>query len=225
MRTIELAVLSCVCAASVTAARAADLDTILQRIEERGQTLYALEAELSQRKWTDILQEFDAGESGRFRFLDKGGEIYLRKDIQEPQPNFLVLRKGEVIFYQPSIKQAQRHQLGDDKDKAEFLLLGFGTSREALEKAYRIVLVGSEEIEGESTHVLELTPRSEQVSAFFSRIVLWIDPELWVPVQQKLVEPTEDYLLIRFSDIRLNPKLSPGDFELKIPKDVKFVGN
>ncbi len=201
------------------------LDQVLARMEQQGDTLRSLEADLTQRKWTDILQEFDQGESGRFQFLKASGEVYLRKDIQRPQPNFLVIRKGEVIFYQPAIKQAQRHQLGENKDKAEFLLLGFGTSREALQEAYRIALLGEEEVDGRHTYVVELTPRSERVSAFFSKIVLWIDSQLWVPIQQKLVEPTEDYLLVGFRNVRLNPKLSPQDFELKIPKDVKVVGS
>ncbi len=201
------------------------LDQVLARMEQQGDTLRSLEADLTQRKWTDILQEFDQGESGRFQFLKASGEVYLRKDIQRPQPNFLVIRKGEVIFYQPAIKQAQRHQLGENKDKAEFLLLGFGTSREALQEAYRMALLGEEEVDGRHTYVVELTPRSERVSAFFSKIVLWIDSQLWVPIQQKLVEPTEDYLLVGFRNVRLNPKLSPQDFELKIPKDVKVVGS
>lgn len=201
-----------------------DLDAVLDKIEARGRTLNALEADLHQRKWTDILQEFDEGESGTFRFLEHKGEIFLRKDIEQPQENHLVIRKGEVIFYQPAIKQAQQHQLGQNKDKAEFLLLGFGTSRENLEKTYHIRLLGQEEVMGRQTYMLELTPRSDQVSAFFSKIVLWVDAQLWVPIQQKLVEPTDDFLEIRFENIKLNPRLSPGDFELKLPRDVKVVG-
>ena len=49
----------------------------------------------------------------------------------------------------------------------------------------------------------------------------------WVPIQQKLVEPTQDHLLIRFQDLELNPKLSKGDFNvnknasLLFRKDIK----
>jgi hypothetical protein len=39
------------------------------------------------------------------------------------------------------------------------------------------------------------------------------------------VEPTRDYLLIRFDDIDLNPKITKSRFELKIGDDVQIVGS
>ena len=74
------------------------------------------------------------------------------------------------------------------------------------------------------TYSLELVPKSDKVSAYFSTIVIWIDSALWVPVQQKLMEPTEDFILISFQDIQLNPKMRKSNFKLKLPKDVKIVG-
>ena len=200
------------------------LDEILSQMEKRGNDLNSMRARILQKKWTDILEEFDEGEEGTFLFLRHQGEVHLRKDIELPQISHFVISKGEVLFYQPAIKQAQKYQLGTNKDKAEFLLLGFGTSRSALEEAYEIRLLGNPEVGGRSTYEIELKPRSNQVSAFFSRIVLWVDPELWVPVQQMLVEPTDDYLLVNFEEIELNPKLKPSQFQLKIPAGVKFLG-
>ncbi len=199
-------------------------EQILDELERRGRDVHSLQADLEQKKWTDILGEFDSGEKGEFRFLRKPGEVYLRKDIRDPQPTHLVIGRGRVTFYQPRIKQAQRHELGGGKDRAEFLLLGFGSSRETLEQTYEIVYRGEENLEGRKTYVLDLTPRSAEVSAYFQRIVLWIDAELWVPIQQKLVEPTEDYLLVEFHNVKLNPKLSPSDFQIKLPKDVHILG-
>ena len=68
-----------------------------------------------------------------------------------------------------------------------------------------------------------MDPKSEKVSAFFVRIVLWIDAEMWVPVQQKLVEPTQDYLLITFNNIRLNANVRKSEFDMKLPGDVKVI--
>lgn len=200
------------------------LERILTRMDQQGEKLRSLSSSITQKRWTDILEEFDEGESGRFHFLKEGGKLYLRKDIEEPQENVLVIREGTVFFYQPRIKQVQRYDLGQKQDRAEFLLLGFGSDKEALKEAYRIELVGEEALEGKKTYQLELTPRSDKVSAYFSKIVLWIDPDLWIPVQQKLVEPTQDYLLIQFQDIEINPRLSKSRFELKLPRDVQVVG-
>lgn len=201
------------------------LEEILTRMDQRGATLKSMSSSIDQKKWTDILEEFDQGESGRFDFLKDGDAIYLRRDIMKPQQNSLVVRDGEVLFYQPKIKQLQRYDLGESRDRAEFLLLGFSSNKEGLKEAYDIRLGEKEMIEGRETYLLELTPKSNQVSAHFSQIVLWVDLELWVPIQQKLVEPTRDYLLIRFDDIDLNPKLTKSRFDLKIADDVLVVGS
>ncbi len=205
--------------------QALTLEEILTKIDKRGSILKSMSSSIDQKKWTDILEEFDQGESGRFDFLKDGEKIYLRRDIVKPQKNSLVVRDGEVLFYQPKIKQLQKYDLGQRRDRAEFLLLGFSSDKEAMREAYDIRLGEKEMIEGRETYLLELTPKSEEVSAYFSQIVLWIDMELWVPIQQKLVEPTRDFLLIRFDDIDLNPKITKSRFDLKIAADVQVVGS
>ena len=201
------------------------LDEILENMDRVGADLQSMRAGLQQKKWTDILEEYDEGESGRFLFLKDKQGVYLRKDIENPTTNFLVIKEGTVLFYQPSIKQAQEYNMGRHKDKAEFLLLGFGSDQAALAETYDISFKGEEEIAGQKTYRLELKPKSEKVAAFFDRIELWIDGKKWVPIQQKLVEPTQDHLLIRFEDLELNPKLSKGDFNVKLPKDVRVIRN
>lgn len=200
------------------------LDSVLSRIEKTGEAIQSMSARIGQKKWTDVLEEFDQEESGRFYFLREQGEVYIRRDITKPQEHSLVIRRGILLFYQPRIKQVLRYHLGKNRDKAEFLLVGFGTDKAALKETYAVRLLGQESIEEDHTYVLELTPKSEQVSAFFSKILLWIDTDLWVPVQQKLVEPTRDYLLIRFTDIQLNDKIPHSRFEFILPGDVKVVG-
>lgn len=201
------------------------LDEILKNMDTVGAGLRSMRAGLQQQKWTDILSEYDEGEKGRFLFLKEKGEVYLRKDIEDPTTNSLVIKEGTVLFYQPSIKQAQEYKMGRHKDKAEFLLLGFGSKQSALAETYDITFKGEEEIEGRRTFELELKPKSDQVAAFFDRIILWIDGDKWVPIQQQLVEPTQDHLLIRFNDLELNPRLSKSDFEVKLPKDVRVIRN
>ncbi len=205
-------------------AQSPSLEQILSRMDQSGAGLRSMSCQITQKKWTELLEEFDKGESGRFFFLKKNGKVYLRKDIVQPQENSLVISDGKVVFYQPRIKQAQQYNLGQNKDKAEFLLLGFGSNKEALKNAYAIRLIGKETVRGRECHILELTPKSEKVSAFFPQIVLWIDSQMNVPVRQKLVEPTKDYLLIDFDGIQLNAAVPDSLFQIKLPKDVKMVG-
>lgn len=208
-----------------TVSLAADLDQVLREIDRVGDSLKSMTATIEQKKWTDILDEYDSGERGTFSFLREGDDVLLRKEISSPSSNVLVIRDGKVVFYQPMIKQAQEYSLGKSGDKAEFLLLGFGSDREALSKTYEIEYLGEEQLEGRTTHKLLMKPRSGQVAAFFVEIMLWIDDERWIPIQQRLTEPTQDHLLIRFSDLRLNPGLKKSDFDLKLPKGVRVIRN
>lgn len=200
------------------------LEQVLTKIDQRGAGLRSMSSSISQKKWTDILEEFDQGESGHFLFLKEDDKIYLRRDIAKPQPNTLIIGDGKLSYYQPKIKQLQRYNLGQRRDRGEFLLLGFSSNKKALKEAYQIRLGTKEIVEGREAYPLELTPKSQSLSAYFTQIVLWIDTTLWVPIQQKLVEPTHDYLLIRFENIDLNPKIPKSRFELKVPKDVTVVG-
>ena len=85
-------------------------------------------------------------------------------------------------------------------------------------------ILGAEKIEETPTYVLEMVPKSERVQAYFGKIVLWIDGRRWIPIQQKLVEPSDDYLLVRFREIKMNPALTAADFKLKLPKGTRLVG-
>ena len=201
------------------------LEQVLVKIDQKGASVRSMSARMSQKKWTDVLEEFDQGEQGNFYFLKEKGEVSLRKDITSPQRSILLIHRGTVLFYQPTIKQAQKYHLGQNGDKAEFLLLGFGGKKAKLKKTYRIQLLRREPVESGEIYVLELTPKSKQVSAHFSKILLWVDSNLWVPIQQKLVEPNRDYLLIRFENIKLNDKIARSHFELKLPGDVEVLGN
>ncbi len=201
------------------------LEQVLTKIDQVGASLRSMSSSISQKRWTDILQEFDQGESGQFFFLKEKGQVHLRKEIAKPQANTLIISEGKLLYYQPRIKQVQKYDLGQRRDRAEFLLLGFSSNKQALKEAYKIRLGKKETVEGREAYPLELTPKSQSVSAHFSQIVLWIDTTLWVPIQQKLVEPTRDYLLIRFDNIDLNPDISKSRFDLKLPKDVQVVGS
>lgn len=228
MKALQLSVFPLLLLMSPTvrlSAQTSSLEEVLAKMDQEGAGLRSMSARITQKKWTHILEEFDKGESGYFYFLRERDQVFLRKDVLTPQENTLIIRQGTVWFYQPRIKQAQRYNLGRNRDKAEFLLLGFGSNQEALKETYKIQLLKQESIDGRQTYVLELTPRSDQVSAYFSKIVLWVDAALWVPIQQKLVEPNHDYLLIRFDDIKLNDRISRSRFDVKLPREVKVIGS
>ena len=202
--------------------RAATKEEILEKMTAAGRSVTNFSASIAQKKWTAILKEFDRGESGNLWYLrGKDGKAYLRREILRPENNILVISDGEAVFYEPRIRQAHKYQLGKNKDKAEFLVLGFGPSASSLSDTYDIRLLGEENVDGRKAYMLELRPKSDKAAAYFPQIVLWIAEQVWLPIQQKLIEPNGDYLLIKFSDLKLNPGISRSRFKLVLPGNVE----
>ena len=119
-------------AAAETVSATPGLESVLENMGRRGGNLRSMSAKIIQKKWTDILQEFDQEERGEFLFLRENRAIRLRRDIKAPGLSTLLINDGKGIFYQPLLKQANRYDLGTRKDRAEFLLLGFTSRKEAL---------------------------------------------------------------------------------------------
>jgi outer membrane lipoprotein-sorting protein len=178
-----------------------------------------------QKKYTAVLKEFDTEEKGLFAYArTTDGLALIRKEITSPSPTIAIINRDQGLIYYPKIKQAQRLRLGQYKDKAEFLAVGVGQSAGRMKENFAIRLVGHEAVNGIPCTVLELKPKSEKTAAFLSVITLWFDEQRWVPIQSRMQEPNEDYLLTRFSDIKLNTKLPESLFSMKLPSGVEIVG-
>jgi outer membrane lipoprotein-sorting protein len=103
----------------------------------------------------------------------------------------------------------------------QFLLLGFGTSGRELLKSYDIKYAGADGVGGVKAQKLDLAPKSEEARQHVRHIEMWISDSDGVPVQQKVYQPSKDYVLITYSAMQLNPALTAESVRLKLPKGVK----
>ena len=196
------------------------LDGLLRQMEATGKAFRTFSANITQKKYTAVLREFDAPESGVFLYARaKDGSALLRQEISKPAPRVLTIKGGIATVYQPVLKQAQILNLGKNKDKAEYLALGLGQSPGKLRETFDLNYQGSEKIDGAACSVLQLKPKSSAAAAFFTSITLWIKTSSGIPIQQKLQEPNGDYLLVTFTDEKINTKISDSKFEQKLPKN------
>lgn len=203
-----------------------ETDRVLQKMEQAGKTFSSLSAQIAQKKWTAILQEFDTEEKGTFAYArSKEGQALIRKEIVTPAQTIAIVNRDQAVIYQPKIKQAQRIRLGQYKDKVEFMAIGVGQSAGKLKDNFDVRVLGHETLDGDKVIALELKPRSAKTAAFLAIITLWMDEQKWVPVQTKLQEPNGDYLLTRFTQLKLNSKLPDSLFSLQLPSDVQVSGN
>lgn len=213
-------------AASVPQAKSSStaLDQVLERMGSVGKTFRSFQADFTQRQYVAVLKEFEEPESGVFIYARAtDGSALIRQEFKAPGHKVLTIKGGAALLYQPSLKQATKYNLGKNKDKAEFLALGVGQAPAKLRETFNIEYRGEEAIDGVPCSVLLLVPKSSSAAAaFFSAITLWIRKSDSLSIQQKLQEPSGDYLINKFSSARLNAKISESQFEQTLPKGVEI---
>jgi len=175
-------------------------------------------------QYQKVVDETDT-QKGIVYFRRTGNEVQMAADISDPSlPKYVLFTDSKVEVYQPKIDQVTRYNTGKDRSAFEsFLVLGFGGSGQDMLKSFTVSYIGTEKVDGVDTAKLELVPKSQKVRNTFDYIWLWIDPTRGVSVQQKLVAPSGDYRLAKYSDIQLNQKIPDAAFKLKTTGKTKVV--
>jgi outer membrane lipoprotein-sorting protein len=201
----------------------ARLDETLRLMEGVGKTFRSFKANVTQKKYTAVLKEFDTAETGEFLYARAGdGSAMLRLEILKPGKRTLTIKGGVATIFTPGVNQAQIINLGKNKDKAEYLALGLGQTPGKLKESFDVRYQGAESVGNAPCSMLVLKPRNPSAAAFFSSITLWIRKSSGVPVQQKLQEPNGDFLLVSFTDEVLNPKIPLSRFDQKFPSGAEI---
>lgn len=200
------------------------LDQVLQQLDQRSTRVSALHSGIEIKNWIDLLSEFDRPEKGEIWLLKDSGKTFFRREISVPQTNILVVDGEEAVFYQPRIKQAVLYSLEGGNGKQHGvgnLFFALLSDREALEENYQVELKGREEIRGQNTYVLEMTPRDPEAARDFSKLVFYLSPQHWMPLRQTIHQSIGDYQQMDFIDLELNPEIDRDRFKLELPDDVK----
>ena len=199
-----------------------DLNQIFSHMNESAKRLRTLSADLEYTKVTVLVNDFST-ESGKMYFRNsKSPDILI--DFKEPAPKVILFRKDKAEIYQPKINQIQEFDLSKHAGLIQqFLLLGFGTNSKELQKVYQVKYLKEAQLGGDTTALLELTPREEQLAAQLSKIELWISEESWLPVQQKFYEAGGDYSVAHYSSVKVNRNLPSSTFQVHAAKGAKRV--
>ena len=198
------------------------LDQVLTKMEQNGKNFTSMQANMERTKVTVIVDD-KVVDSGSVYFARRGKDPRIKVDITKPEQQRMLIDQGKALLFFPKLKQVQEYFLGKNQDKAEFLLIGFGQSNQDIRKFYDAAIVGEEVINGQKTSILEMKPKSAQVSSLFTNIRLWMDHQRWIPIQSKLTEASGDYMIIKFTNIKMNVKIPESVFDLKMPKDVTTI--
>ena len=71
------------------------------------------------------------------------------------------------------------------------------------------------------TDRLELVPLGTEAVKHVRMFEIWVSQQDGIVVQQKLHQPSRDFMLFTYSDMKLNPALTESSVALKLPKGVK----
>ena len=199
------------------------LASVFRQMEKSSKNFKCFAADISKKKYTKILEEFDRPEIGKFYYKRSGnGSALIREEITDPAERITTIDDQYALIYQPKIKSANRAKLGEHKDKVEYLVMGIGQSPTELKKKFDISYLGSETINDAVCSVLNLKPKDPAVTKYVSSIIIWVKDLTGVSTQVKLEYPYEDYLLVNFSNEKLDNEMDDSLFKQKLSKDVEI---
>lgn len=196
-------------------------ESVLERMDKSASDFHSLTADIEHIKYTEVVKDTST----------ETGQIFVRRDqkmridFAKPDPR-VILRTGDSLFvYTPKINRVEEYNLGKNRSLVDqYVLLGFGTKSQNMQRSYDVALSGEEEIEQHKTFLLDLTPKSEEVRKQITKIKMWIDSSSWLPIQQKFFEAgSGDYFLFKYSNMMKNLKISDSKFKPDWPKNATRV--
>jgi outer membrane lipoprotein-sorting protein len=197
------------------------LDSALKQVERQSKDFSSLLADVSAvSKGAD--GEVANEVSGRL-YMNKNGDIRIR--VGDGSRQEVLVTRSEVQEYDPAQKLVERYSLSKHKNRLEpYARLGFTTTGKDLKDDFLVTMLGEDNIRGERTLMLQLTPKRDRDRQFVSSITLWINQASWMPMRQVIEEvATQQTLNIDYEGAARNLSLNPDFFKANWPRGTKRV--
>jgi outer membrane lipoprotein-sorting protein len=202
--------------------RSATVEDVLSKLDAAAPKFTGMTADLTRVTFTKVLDE-KASESGNIALRKQGREMQVLITLEKPDQKLVGFRGRKAEIFYPKLKTVEEWDLGKHGALVDqFLLVGFGSGKD-LKSAYGVKYAGEETVAGQKTYKLELTPAGPEIKGKLSRVDLWVSEDGTYPVQQQFVEPSGNYYMATYSNVKLNPALTDEALKLKLPKGVKRV--
>jgi outer membrane lipoprotein-sorting protein len=200
-----------------------NLQKALTAMDSAAANFHSAQADFVWEQYFKVVNDHDS-QKGTVYYRKSGKDTQMMADITDPAPKSVLFSDGKVQVYEPKLKRVTSYEAGKNREAVEsFLVLGFGGSGRDMQKSFDVKYLTNEKIGDVNAVKLELVPKSDRVRNVFAKIWLWIDPARGISVQQQFFEPSGDYRLAKYSDLKLNQKISDTAFKLKTTSDTKFM--
>jgi len=195
---------------------------VISQMDAAAANFHSAQADFVWEQYFKVVNDRDT-QKGTVYYRRSGKEIQMMADITDPAKSVL-FSAGKVQVYEPKLKRVTSYEAGKNREAVEsFLVLGFGGSGTDMLKTFDVKYLAPETIDGVNTVKLELVPKADRVRNIFAKIWLWIDPARGISVQQQFFEPSGDYRLAKYSNLKLNQKIPDTAFKLKTSSDTQFM--
>ena len=192
-----------------------DLGAVVAQMNQTAAGFKSAQGDFEFETYQRVVDEKDT-QKGRIYFRRMKSSVDAAFEIDGPAPKQVVYKDGKLRVFEKKPNQVTERDVSKNKTDVEaFLSLGFGARGDDLLRDYDVKMAGWETVDGLKTVKLELTPKNEKMRQTYNRILLWIDPERDVLLRQQFFEPSGDYRLAHYTNMRLNAKLSDDVFRLK----------
>ncbi len=218
-------VLCCAAALIAPYLRADSLEAILQRMDAEAKKFKSVSARLHDVNYTAVLNE-TTSEDGELRLRRAKDGLNGVLEYNPPDQRIIAFSGHKVQLYKPKANEVTIVDPGKDNMSQidQFILIAFGsTSGTELKRAYDIKLAGTESVDGVPVSHLVLIPKSAEAKKVTTMIELWVPEGTYRAVREKVTQPTKDYRLTTYSDVKPNPPLPDSAFELKLPAGVHRI--
>jgi outer membrane lipoprotein-sorting protein len=200
------------------------LDSLLATMNQASANFHSAQADFTWKDFNGVVNSFVGTQQGKIYFRKNVNETKMAADVDPPAAEQVIFSEGKIQVFRPNADTVDVYDAGAHRDEVEaFLVLGFGSSGDEMQRSFDIKFDGQENVEGVNTAKVELVPKSESVKQHFPKIILWIDPSKGVSVQQQLFESGDNYRLATYSNIRINQKFPDKVFKLRKADRAKVV--
>jgi outer membrane lipoprotein-sorting protein len=142
----------------------------------------------------------------------------LKWDVVKPERSVTVIDGETMTVYHPAVKEAQVYILSENiiaHNAMGFFSAVMSGDMEEMESKFSVsVFRNGNEV------VIRMVPKSKMAGRYLAAVVIHIDEKSALPKGFEITTPRGDKTITRLSNIKVNPELTPGAFQLKIPSDV-----
>lgn len=195
-------------------------DQILARLDEKAKAFKSVQSSIEHQKFS--VGRGQAVDSGTFAMVASEGIPKAMLDYTAPLAIRSLLDSGKATQYNVADNVFREYKYNPKGEKIAFLMMGFGTPAASIRKGYTPAAKGREMVRGVNAVVLELSSLNKLDD--YPLIRLWLDPQMWTPLQIRLLQSETNektYDEFRYLNAKLNQAVPKSAFDLKMKPGAK----